>query len=201
MSKVLPRKNRNYLFSSGLSIFLMMFLFICEAFAIVERESFSSGGSYLVVEFLDDDLIHFELSSVGSAPSLNNPLYTSPVINKTDYTGPSTYTKTGSTMETSDIRVVVNTSTLGVTVIDRTKSDLVLSSFSPRNLTASWKGINITPESFTNAYGLGQKFYDQNQANGDLVGRIRNAGSHGNVMSGWDGGSSSPLPPSPCLWI
>lgn len=190
MTKKLLRKRRNFVLLKSLSIVLTLFLFAGKAFAVVERESFSSGGNYLVVEFLDDDLVHFELSSVGAAPSLSNPLYTSPTIKKTDYSGPSTYSKTGSTMETSDIRVVVNTSTLAVTVIDKTKSDLVLTTFSPKNLTATWKGLDITPESFTHAYGLGQKFYDQNQANGDLVGRIRNAGPFGNVMAGWDGGAT-----------
>lgn len=174
-----------------ISVIFLNFLWSQMVVAGVERASFTAKGKYLVVEFLDDDLVHFELSAIGSPPQLNKPLYTSPMVKKTDYNGPSYFSRNGMSMETSDIRVVVDPNDLTATVIDKTKSNLVLSSFGPRNLDSAWKGLNISPESFTHAYGLGQKFFDYNQPNGDLIDRRReSAGSQGNLMSGWDGGAT-----------
>ena len=52
----------------------------------VFRATFNAEGHYLTVELLDDDLAHFELNS--AAPT-NAPVWTSPMVVKTDYTGPS----------------------------------------------------------------------------------------------------------------
>jgi hypothetical protein len=41
--------------------------------AHVERVKFQSGSHYLVVEFLDDDLVHFELSALGPGPETSQP--------------------------------------------------------------------------------------------------------------------------------
>lgn len=45
-----------------LSVFLV---FVCKPlFAAVQHAKFISGNHYLIVETLDDDLIHFELSAL-----------------------------------------------------------------------------------------------------------------------------------------
>jgi hypothetical protein len=43
------------------------------ALADVERRKFTSGDRYLVVEVLDDDLVHFEVCGSGTGPSPNQP--------------------------------------------------------------------------------------------------------------------------------
>jgi hypothetical protein len=60
--------------------------------AAVERRQFTAAAGYLVIEVLDDDLVHFEASSIGSPPPLTRPLYTSPIVLKKDYGGPSAST-------------------------------------------------------------------------------------------------------------
>lgn len=175
-----------------LSLALLIFI-ACPAslFSQVQRELFQSGGDYLIVEFLDDDLVHFELSAIGPPPPLTEPLYSTPMVAKTDYAGSAQYWKAGNTMETGDIRVVVDPATLAATVTDITKTPaLVLSTFSPWNISQAWKGIEFTPESFTHIYGLGQIFYTYNSADGDWVGRKRYCGPYGNVMSSWDNGAT-----------
>lgn len=62
--------------------------------AAVQQAKFVSGDRYLIVETLDDDLIHFELSALGPGPD-GVALYTSPMILKTDYHGPSFYARQG----------------------------------------------------------------------------------------------------------
>jgi len=159
--------------------------------AQAERVKYQSGNNYLIVEFLDDDSIHFELSAFGPGPSTNDPLYTTPMVHKTNYPGPSSFTDDGNgTLETPDIRVEVNTNSLCVTATDKTKDpDLILTTICPLNLDQDWKGMTIAPESFTHAYGLGQQFITPGSSEGDWIGRVRSPGGEsGNAQVGWNGG-------------
>jgi alpha-glucosidase (family GH31 glycosyl hydrolase) len=161
------------------------------SWAQVERVKYQSGNSYLVVEFLDDDLVHFELSAFGPGPDVSEAVYTTPMVHKTDYSGPSSLTNDGhGSLETPDIRVLVDTSSLCVAVTDKAKDpDLVLTTVCPLNLDQPWKGITLTPEGFTHAYGLGQEFLTSGSSDGDWVGRIRSPGGEmGNAIVSWNGG-------------
>lgn len=150
----------------------------------VQRAQFTSGSSYLVVEVLDDDLVHFELAGSGTAPGTSSPLFTTVQVDKTDYAGPTTYSQSGSTIQTADLKVEVDTGDLCVTVTDTTRSpDLVLHEACPVDLTQAWKGLNISKSAMENAYGLGQQFFTGGTANGDWVGRVRTpGGTYGNAM-------------------
>ncbi len=159
--------------------------------AQVERVKYQSGNNYLIVEFLDDDLVHFELSAFGPGPDASEPVYTTPMVYKTNYSGPSSLTDDGNgTLETPEIRVQVNTSSLCLTTTDKTKDpDVRLSTICPLNLDQPWKGITFTPESFTHAYGLGQEFITPGSSEGDWVGRVRSPGGEmGNAVVNWNGG-------------
>jgi alpha-glucosidase len=151
--------------------------------AAVQRVQFTSGGSYLVVEFLDNDLVHFELGA-GSGPGAGAAIYTSPQVSKSDYPGPTSLTQSGGTLTTPGLQVVVDTATLCATTYDTTRSpSLLLNTTCPRNLTQAWKGLTITKSSMQNAYGLGQQFLMGGSADGDLVGRTRTpGGNYGNAM-------------------
>jgi alpha-glucosidase len=53
----------------------------------------------------------------------------------------------------------------------------------PRNLTQAWKGLEFSDGLRTNAYGLGQQFFQGGSADGDWVGRSRTpGGAFGNAM-------------------
>ncbi|WP_207782132.1 TIM-barrel domain-containing protein [Phytoactinopolyspora limicola] len=150
----------------------------------VERVEFSSGSSYLIVEVLDDDLVHFEVSGVSPSPGTSSPLFTTEQVAATGYPGPSSFSQDGSTLATADLRVEVDSSTLCSTVTDTTRTpEVVLHTVCPVDLTHGWKGLDITKEGMENAYGLGQQFFTGGSADGDWVGRIRTpGGQYGNAM-------------------
>lgn len=156
---------------------------VLEAYSGPERVEFTSGSQYLIVEVLDDDLVHFELSA-NPSPGTDNPIFTTSQIDKIDYAGPSSFTQSGNTLTTSDMRIVVNGTTLCADVYDTTPSpDLLLHTVCPRNLTSAWKGLSFTKGSMQNAYGLGAQFFTGGSADGDWVGRTRTPGStYGNAM-------------------
>jgi alpha-glucosidase len=160
------------------------------ALAAVQRVKFQSGNNYLIVEFLDNDLVHFELSAYGPGPSVSDPIFATPQVAKTDYTGPSSFTQNGSTLETPEIRVAVDTATLCATTTDKIKN-LQLTTFCPLNLSQAWKGLTFTPGSMQHVYGLGEQFSTQGSADGDWTGRVKSPGdSYGNQMVGFGGGAA-----------
>jgi alpha-glucosidase len=160
------------------------------ALAAVQRETFVANGNTLTVEMLDDDLAHFELAP-GPGAGATQPILVSPMIFKTNYTGPTVYSKNGATLETADMRVEVNPFTLVVTVTDKTRTPaLTLTSLSPLNLSQPRKGLTISREAFHHVYGLGEQFITAGSSEGDWVGRARTGGNaHGNAMVGWNGGA------------
>src|SRR5262249_16461289 len=97
------------------------------------------------------------------------------------------------TLETPDVRVAVNTTTLCATVTDKVRS-LLLTTYCPLNLTQAWKGLTMTPETFTNGYGLGSDYITPGSADGDWVAtsghQVRSSGDgNGNQQVGWNGGA------------
>jgi alpha-glucosidase (family GH31 glycosyl hydrolase) len=155
------------------------------------RVLFQVGSNTLILEFLDDDLVHFEYSGAGVPADVSMPIHTSPMISKTDYSGPTALTTDGQgTFETPDLQVQIDPATFCLTATDKTRRPaLVLTTLCPRALGRSGQGISLTPETFTHVYGLGQEFITPGQADGDWTGRVRTGGPLGNVMSGWSGGA------------
>lgn len=137
-------------------------------FAAVQRANFVSGGHYLMVETLDDDLIHFELSALGPSPDVALPLSTSPMIHKTDYQGPSIYAQQGNVIETSEIRIEVDAQSLCVSLTYKTKQR-PLTTICPQDLGSDWKGLSLAKNEITNVYGLGQQFKMLGSADGDWL--------------------------------
>ncbi|WP_049572155.1 TIM-barrel domain-containing protein [Nonomuraea sp. SBT364] len=159
---------------------LVVLLVPGEALAAVQRVQFTSGGTYLIVEFLDDDLVHFELAD-GTSPGTGAPLFSTPQVAKADYAGPSSFTQAGNTLTTAAMKVVVTPGTLCVTVSDPVRT---LYEACPRNLSQAWKGLSITKGAIQHAYGLGEQFFMGGSADGDWVGRSRTPGGpFGNAMA------------------
>jgi alpha-glucosidase len=89
-----------------------------------------------------------------------------------------------------EIKVQVNTDSLCVTVTDKSKEpDLTLTMACTSNLENDLKSLMLTPESFTHAYGLGEKFIKPGVANGDWIGQSRIPGVFGNVQEPFNKGS------------
>jgi len=160
------------------------------ALAAPERFTLQAGGNYLVIEVLDDDLLHLEYGH-GPAPAADRLIPTTPMIAKTDYAGPSQVTFDGNgSVETPDLRLSVDLATLAATLVDRTKNDLVLTTLSPLALEQARKTLEATIIGEIDIYGLGQQFVEPGNADIDWEDRIRQGGEFGNVMAGFNGGAN-----------
>jgi hypothetical protein len=168
------------------------------ALANVERATVANSSSYLIVEVLSDGVIHFE-ASAGQAPAQDHQLYTSPMVAKTDYDGPSgaTFNRRDTTIETAAVRLRVDPGNLCVAAWDRSNGDAYLTTFCPVDLgnLASPKGLNIDPGGITQVYGLGQQFKKPGSADGDWLalgvreGAIIADAPLGNHLDGFEGGA------------
>jgi len=158
-------------FLRGSTLFVVLVILVNlpgVALSAPERRLFSTPNAYLVVEVLDDDLIHFELSAIGSGPSLSERLYTSPMVHKTNYDGPATFVQSANQIETADLRVIVDTSDLCVEVQDKNHGNAQLTRLCP-DLDQAFKGLDIELGAITQVYGLGQQFKTLGRADGDWI--------------------------------
>lgn len=177
------------LFKSLLALGIVLTIFLTiqlPARADIFKKEFNDDQqNSLIVEILDDDLAHFEFSTIDNKSQ--DSIYTSPMVLKTDYTGPSTPPKeSGSTIETSDLRIAVNPGSLCLTLSDKTKSDQNLTTVCPVDLDQPRKGIDINPGEIEHIYGLGQKFVNLADADGDWTSLgIREGGQFGNAFDGF----------------
>ncbi|NRD72916.1 DUF5110 domain-containing protein [Shewanella sp. VB17] len=128
-----------------------------------------SETQYLIVEVLADDLIHFEISATGTGPDITLPLPTSPMVDKTDYPGASKLIQQGKTLETAEIKLEVDTSTLCVKSWDKKNKNAFLTQICPTDLTLDWKGLTLDPGQIKHVYGLGQQFKRLGSADGDWL--------------------------------
>ena len=147
---------------------LFVLISISPLHAEVKRVKFTANNQYLIVEALDDDLLHFELSAAGSGPDTTTPLYTSPMVLKTDYQGPSFYSNANNTVETAEIKLSVNAQNLCISVSSKSSGQL-LTTICPADLSSDWKGIDVNKALITNVYGLGQQFKKLGSADGDWL--------------------------------
>jgi alpha-glucosidase len=152
------------------------------------RHLYGAPGRYLVVEALRDDVVHFELSAVGAGDA-GKAIYTTPMVAKTDYPGPSTLAADDHHLETALLDVAVD-GALCVTVRDKAHAAL-LQTVCPLDLDQAWKGLSISSPGTRNVYGLGQYFGDTNM-DGDWSSRLWDplTDGFGNRLRGFSGGAN-----------
>lgn len=198
MGMTQPNKRQYFLF-----VYTIWFILIVPTiiWADVNRLKYQAEGNYLVVEVLDDDLIHFEYGR-GLGPGTDKPITTTDMVCnkndqvpsavcKTDFRGPTEFSDKGSgVIETKEIRLEINTSNLFVTIIDKTKNNLQLTTIRPLNLHQGFKGLIATRSEELDIYGLGQQFVEPGNSDIDWDGRVRQGGDFGNVMAGFNGGAN-----------
>lgn len=155
----------------------------------IYRTSFEAGGLNLRIEILDDDLAHLELSA---DPLQGETIWTSPMILKTDYPGPSSLnTPAPNIFETPQLRLSVDVNTLCVTAVDRARTpELTLTTLCPLEGGQNLSGLTFTQESTTDFYGLGEQFQRRGGADGNWMGQRRMVlNPYGNEMTGLNGGN------------
>lgn len=168
--------------------------------AQVQRVGFEGHGNYLLIEVLDDDLVHFEYGH-GALPGTDTPIATSDMVCKPDgglpapvcpaaFDGAKAFSDQGhGVVETSDLRLNVDTTTLAVSVFDRTKNNVLLTTLRAENLDQDWKSLVGTRGPNLDVYGLGQQFVNPGSTDIDWDGRVREGDAFGNVMAGFNGGA------------
>lgn len=180
------------------------FLFFILALVRIQGEhihlSFTSGIRYLLIDVLDDDLLHFEVSEERSLPS-TNPIYSTQMIDKTNYPGPSFYSAISSNnFETNELRFQVDATTLHVSIYqkDGVGGEYLLTTFSYAYLQNSQlegkKQLKWTKEFPQTIYGLGQRFLQPATSEYNWNNRIWYRVEQGNKMECPDietGGGSS----------
>ncbi len=155
------------LFFVSCSVLVAAFsVFQTAAAASVFRTQFEQGSTYLVVEVLDEDLIHFEYSNTRQPPSLNQPLYTSPMVLKTDYPGPSNLLQRFNIIQTRELKLEINPDSLCIKAY-RLKKEEFLTEICPFSHQQSLQGFKIEPGEIEDIYGLGQQFTKLGSADGD----------------------------------
>jgi alpha-glucosidase len=166
--------------------------------AEIQRTQYEANGNYLLVEVLKDDLVHFEYGTE-SAPALDKPIETTDMVCKTtdnvpigvcktDYAGATQFAQEDNKLETQDLQLQINLDNLYVTVIDKTKNNVQLTTISPLDLSQPKKGLAFTRPPELDVYGLGQQF--RGEVSVDWDNRTRESGDFGNVMEGFNGGAN-----------
>lgn len=151
----------------------------------VQRLKFTLPPAYLIIEVLDDDLLHFEYAAVGDPP-VNVPLYASPMTLKRDYGGPSSFSSDASRLETAQLRAAVNPANLCVRLEDKARQNAYLTTVCPVDLHKAFKGLDVDPGAMEHVYGLGQEFKIQGSADGDWTAfGVRQGQGFGNAFMGF----------------
>ena len=173
--------------------FAFLFLLLLPALTVAAPERFvmEADGNYLVVEVLDDDLLHLEYGH-GNTPATGDPIEVTAMIAKTDYAGPSSvsFDAEHGVVETPDLRLSVDPGTLAATLVDRTKNDVVLTTLTPFGLDQARKGLEAIVIGPIDIYGLGQQFMEPGNPDIDWEDRVREGSQFGNVMAGFNGGAN-----------
>jgi len=153
----------------------------------VPRLAFESGDRRLVVEILDDDLVHFELQPADRPFAAGRPLFATPMIAPgPPPVGPRRLSRRGRTVVTAELSLHIG-------------DDLCVELARPGGgrlgrvcPTAAADGARLTiaAEPGAAAYGLGESCVEPGLTGGDWSGRLRRPGGEfGNRMVPFDGGA------------
>ena len=132
------------------------------------------GSNYLLVEVLDNHLLHFEYRPIGTLPEGKfldeTRIFVTPMVARHDFPGPDKSKRISFRVDAD----------LCLLFFDGGK---YLTTVCPVDLEKGYgKGLNINPDATRNAYGLGQHFRNPGQADGDWVGSVFEPGEMGNQM-------------------
>ncbi|MEN8180174.1 MAG: TIM-barrel domain-containing protein [Pseudomonadota bacterium] len=180
---------------------LLLYSISATVVAQPQRALYEAQGNYLILEISDEDLIHLEYGQ-GPAPGLATPLLTTDMVCSAsdnlpepvctpDHPGSQSFSDDGSgTLETQDLRLTVNPTNLALSVFDKTKNNLLLTTLRAENLGQPQKTLIGTRGAELDIYGLGQQFVDPGVTDIDWEGRVRVGSDFGNVMAGFNGGAN-----------
>ncbi|MGJ3252743.1 MAG: TIM-barrel domain-containing protein [Elainellaceae cyanobacterium] len=161
-------QSATWLIKAGCLAIIPLAFNVNPARADIRRAQFSNGDRHLTLETLDDDLMHLEVYTDQTNIDTDAPIYTSPMIAKTDYDGPQRYIQMGNLIETSEIRAQISPQTLCVSFTD-TIRNARLTTICPFDSQGDPNGLTIRQNQIQHVYGLGQQFRQLGTADGDWL--------------------------------
>jgi len=149
----------------------------------VHRATFQSKDRTLVIEVLDDDLVHLALIRGDRKTKETTRIPTTPMVARTDWPGPRLLERTGKhRIRTAEIELRVDPEDLAVTATYLSTQKRLTT------LRLADEGLSIDRAGATDLYGLGQQL--TGRASGSWLGRTRTPGNeHGNRMVPFKGGA------------
>lgn len=179
---------------------------------------FQSQNRYLVIEALDDHLLHFEYGT-GSGPSDSalaqqgiahsemicptqpgHPDAEHPCQAPPAGTGHWTVADQGVAaggqrhqwIQTQAVKVDLNANDLSFALSNLVLGGSSFARISPLDLGQTTSGFQLVQPRASDIYGLGQQFMDAMQSQSDFNwrGRVREGGTYGNAMIGYGGGAN-----------
>ncbi len=161
-----------------------------EVYAAGARVGYCIDEFCLLIEFLENDILHVEYAARGGEHDLSQPIWTSPLVYKTDYTGPATFSvQDDGRLVTDSLRVSVDDA-LCITAVDTDRQpEWILGQICPDDMDGYRKHLAIDSPDITDIYGLGEQFIEPGVAEGNWFGKVRVPGvDQGNAMNGFSGG-------------
>ncbi len=137
---------------------LLASLFTAPVHGQVLRTSLTTTSAYLKLEVLDDDLIHVE-TAAGVPPPDSQPIFSSPMVFRRDYGGPTQLRRFANGLETAALTIRWDPSSLCLTASERPSNRRLLT-VCPQDLSQPLKGLSIDSAAREAVYGLGQEFID-----------------------------------------
>jgi len=148
------------------------------------RARYCSDQLCLIIEFLEDGLLHVEYAAQGAQHDLGQPLWTSPMVAKTDYPGPAEFSRSASgALVTASLEVKVDQQ-LCIEITDTARQpDWEFTRICPKDMQGYRKHLAITSPDITDIYGLGEQFIKPGVSEGNWSGKVRFPGvDQGNAM-------------------
>ncbi len=161
-----------------------------ELYAAGARARYCIDEFCLLLEFLEDDLLHVEYAAMGYEHDLSTPIWTSPLVNKTDYAGPAAFVVQDDGSLATDFLQISVDNALCITAVDTSRQpEWTLGRICPDDMDGYRKHLAIESPDITDIYGLGEQFIEPGESTGNWFGKVRVPGvEQGNAMNGFSGG-------------
>lgn len=164
-----------------------------EVYAQAARVRYCLKDFCLILEFLEDGLLHGEYAEASGQHDLGTPISVSPMVYKMDYAGPAHFSilEDGSLL-TDALKVNVDKDLCFSVTDTRREPDWQMGSLCPKDLKGFRKHLTIDSPDITDIYGLGEQFITTGVMDGNWMGKTRYPGvdqgnamtSFGNAMTG-----------------
>lgn len=144
----------------------------------------------LILEFLEDGLLHAEYAAQGSTHDLSLPLWTSSMVYKKDHAGTQQFmVQEDGSLLTDAMRVNVDAN-LCLTAVDTLRQpEWQFTTICPEDMDGYRKHLEIESPDITAIYGLGEQFIEPGMTDGNWFGKVRIPGvDQGNAMVPFSGG-------------